>query len=95
MDLFIPIDFSIEFWNCIFPPTQKFLEGIFWTGTNPGSVATSVQKLLTVFTAQLWAHRLVRDNFISANHRPHNDHEYIAAKCKIFTGFLEVLKKHF
>ncbi len=56
--LYIPIDFSIEFWNCTFPQALKFLKGIFWTASarafewyKPGSVATSVQKLLTVFTA--------------------------------------------
>ncbi len=33
MVLFIPIDFSIEFWNCTFPLAQKFLKGIFWTAS--------------------------------------------------------------
>ncbi len=31
MVLFIPLDFSIEFWNCTFPLALKFLKGIFWT----------------------------------------------------------------
>ncbi len=29
----VPIDFSIEFLNCTFPLTQKFLKGIFWTAS--------------------------------------------------------------
>ncbi len=33
MVLFIPIDFSIEFWNCTFPLALKFLKGIFWTAS--------------------------------------------------------------
>ncbi len=34
MVLFIPIDFSIEFWNCTFPLAQKFLKFLGWWRTS-------------------------------------------------------------